>query len=358
MSISERKPLSESRPVSTSEITGQTEVETNNKKTSKFRYFNNAVTRLQDKLGGFLGALIALLILVLILTFTESTFLTTGNVKNILVTNSSLFVIGAGMTFVMISAGFDLSVGAIMAASEQLLYEFIKAGIPSIWSILLVLLIGFAIGALINGFLIGVLGINFFVVTLGSMTFLYGAVDVSSNGASNTITSHLLATLGNGTVVGIPAPIIMVIVVLALGIFILRFTSFGRTIYGAGGNKEAARLAGIPVRRVIMMVYGISGLCGALAGVFEAGRLASADPTAGSTIALIAGAAVLLGGTSLFGGVGGLTGTIVGVLVIAVLGNGVNLLGVSNYWQDVVTGLVLIGAVILDGIQKRNRTFH
>lgn len=358
MSISQHKPFNDRRTSASEGVASENYENQRESNLGRASLVGRVISGFKNKTGGFLGALITLFILVVILSITESTFLTTGNVKNVMVTNSSLFIVAAGMTFVMISAGFDLSVGAVMAVSEELLYEFIKAGIPSIGSILLVLLIGFAIGAFINGFLIGVLGINFFVVTLGTMTFLYGAVDVASNGASNTIQSHFLALLGTGSVVGIPAPVVLVVLVLTAGIFILRFTSAGRAIYGTGGNREAARLAGIPVRRVMMMVYGISGLCGALAGVFEAGRLSSADPTAGTSIALIAGAAVLLGGTSLFGGVGGLSGTIAGVLVIAVLGNGVNLLGVSNYWQDVVTGLVLIGAVILDGIHKKNRVFH
>lgn len=307
------------------------------------------------RVRSYLGALIALVVLVVLLVATEPSFLTAGNFKNLLVTNSSLFIVSVGMTFVMISAGFDLSIGALMAVGEEVLYLLLHAGIPAVAAIAVVLVGGFLVGALVNGLLIGVVGVNFFVVTLGSMTLLYGIVDVVTNGASQTITSGTLATLGTGTVAGIPIPVVIVVAMILLGGFVLRWTPFGRTIYGAGGNREAARLAGIKVSLVVMSVYGIAGLCGALAGVVEAGRLASATPTAGSTIALISGAAVLLGGTSLFGGVGGLTGSVIGVLVIAVLGNGVNLLGVSNYWQDVVTGAVLLGAILLDRLQKRGQ---
>jgi len=262
------------------------------------------------------------------------------------------------MTFVMISAGFDLSIGAMMAVSEEILYQLLKDGVPALAAIVIVLFLGFLIGALLNGVLIGVFGVNFFVATLGTMTLFYGLVDVVTNGASQTITSSTLASFGNGTLWGVPMPIVVVVVTIALGGFVLRWTPFGRSIYGAGGNREAARLAGIPVRTVIMSVYGIAGLCGALAGVVDAGRLAAATPTDGSSIALISGAAVLLGGTSLFGGVGGLSGTVVGVLVIGVLGNGVNLLGVSDFWQNVVTGAVLIGAILLDRLQKRGQVLH
>ncbi|HVC66113.1 MAG TPA: ABC transporter permease [Acidimicrobiales bacterium] len=310
------------------------------------------------RVRNFLGAAIALVILVVLLGTTESTFLTVGNLKNVLITNSSLMIVSVGMTFVLISAGFDLSIGAMMAVSEELLYEFLRAGVPAIGAVALALVAGFLIGALINGVLVGVLGINFFVATLGTMTLLYGLVDVITNGASQTIQSSTLNRIGNGTLWGIPMPILFMVVIVVLGGVTLRWTPYGRSIYGAGGNREAARLAGIPVPFVIMSVYGIAGLCGALAGVVNASRLAAATPTDGSSIALISGAAVLLGGTSLFGGTGGISGTVVGVAVIGVLGNGVNLLGVSNFWQDVVTGAVLIGAILLDRLQRRGQVLH
>jgi ribose transport system permease protein len=310
------------------------------------------------RIRNFLGATIALAILVILLSITESTFLTAGNLKNVLVSNSSLAIVSIGMTFVLISAGFDLSIGAMMAVSELLLYDLLKAGIPALGAIAVVLAVGFLIGALLNGLLIGVFNVNFFVATLGSMTLLYGLVDVVTNGASQTIDSSTLARLGNGTLWGVPMPIVFIVLTVTAGGTVLRWTSFGRSVYSTGGNREAARLAGVRVPLVIMAVYGIAGLCGALAGVVEAGRLASATPTAGSSIALISGAAVLLGGTSLFGGVGGVSGTVVGVGVIAVLGNGVNLLGVSNFWQNVVTGAVLIGAILLDRLQKRGQVVH
>ncbi|MHB8246642.1 MAG: ABC transporter permease [Acidimicrobiales bacterium] len=314
--------------------------------------------QLHGWMRGFLGAGIVLVVLVVVLASTESTFLTAGNLKNVLVTNSPLFVVAVGMTFVMISSGFDLSIGAMMAVSEVLLWEFLQLGIPSIAAIVLVLIAGFVIGALVNGVLVGVFGVNFFVATLGSMTLFYGIVDVVTNGSTEIVSSHTLTSIGYGNILGAPVPIVIVVVALLAGGFVLRWTSFGRTVYGVGGNREAARLAGISTPWVVMAVYGISGLCGAIAGVIDAGRLGAASPTDGSSIALIGGAAVLLGGTSLFGGVGGLAGTVVGVLVIGVLGNGVNLLGVSNYWQDVVTGGVLIGAILLARYQARGQPVH
>lgn len=311
--------------------------------------------RAQGRIRGFLGALIALVILVVVLSVSQSTFLTVGNLRNVLVSNSSLFIVAVGMTCVLLSAGFDLSVGAIMAASEEALYLLVHAGVPGGLAVVLVLLLGAAIGGIVNGVLIGVLRLNFFVVTLASMTLIYGLVDVITNGASEVINSGFLTSLGSGQVLGVPNSIAVMIAILVVIGVMLRSTRFGRAIYGVGGNPEAARLAGLPVSGVLVSVYAISGFCGALAGVMEAARLVSATPTAGSSLALIGGAAVLLGGTSLFGGVGGVSGTVVGVLVIALLGNGVDLLGVSNYWQDVVTGAVLIGAIVLDWVQRRGR---
>jgi ribose transport system permease protein len=313
---------------------------------------------LHGLVSGFLGAAIVLVLLVVLITSTESSFLTSGNLKNVLIANSPLFVVAVGMTFVMISSGFDLSIGAMMAVSEVLLWEFLQLGVPPVVAIALVLVAGFLIGALVNGALVGVFGVNFFVATLGSMTLFYGIVDVVTNGTTEIVSSHTLSSIGYGDVLGVPVPIAIVLVALLVGGFVLRWTSFGRTVYAVGGNREAARLAGISTRWVVMAVYGIAGLCGAVAGVLDAGRLGAASPTDGSSIALISGAAVLLGGTSLFGGVGGLAGTIVGVLVIAVLGNGVNLLGVSNYWQGVVTGGVLIGAILLARYQGRGQHVH
>lgn len=298
------------------------------------------------------GALLVLAVLVIVLGSLESTFLTWGNIKNVLVTNASLLIVSVGMTFVMITAGFDLSVGALMAGAQELLYLMLAHGVPAPLALLSVLVAGFVVGALVNGTLIGVFGLNFFVVTLGSMTLIYGIVDVVSNGATSVISAPLVYNVGNASWLGIPMPIIIMAVAFAAGWLVLRFTAFGRVLYGVGGNREAARISGIRVEWVTVLVYGVSGLMAAIAGVMEAGRLSAASPTIGTQIALISGAAVLLGGTSLFGGVGGMFGTLVGVLVIGVLGDGVDLLQVSNFWQGVVTGAVLLGAIMLARAQR------
>lgn len=301
----------------------------------------------------YVGALGALVIIVVVLATNQSGFLTVANLQNVFQTNAPLFIISIGMTFVVISGGFDLSVGAIMAVSEELLLIFVNdMHMSALLSVVLTVLICGLIGALINGVGIGIFKLNFFVTTLGAMMLLQGVVLVASNGVTNVIQSPWLQALGNNTVGVVPVPILICVGLLILAWFVLRFTAFGRSIYCVGGNPEAARMSGISVPFSLLVVYGVSGMCGALAGVVDAGRLTAATPTAGSTIALTSAAAVLLGGASLAGGIGKLAGTTIGVLVLAVLGNGVNLFGVNAYWQDVVIGGVLLIAILLDRAHK------
>jgi ribose transport system permease protein len=294
------------------------------------------------------GAWLALIVLIALLGGTHTDFFEGSNIRNVLGTNAELLVVAAGMTVVVISGGIDLSVGAIMAITQLLLAEM--QSVPTALAILIVLVAGFAMGALVNGVLIGIAKLNFFVVTLASMTFGYGVVDVVTSGSTTTLSARLLNQLGNSVWLGIPVPAWIFVVLLVIMAFGMHRTTLGRAIYSVGGNAEAARLAGIPIPTVTVLVYGISGFCAALGGVIDAGRFMAATPTTGNsgTIALTCMAAVLLGGTALKGGSGGLAGTVAGVLVIGVLQNGVDLLGLSDYWQQVVTGLVLVAAVAFD----------
>ncbi len=294
------------------------------------------------------GAWLALAVLVAALGGTHHDFFDVSNIRNVLGTNAELLVVAAGMTVVVISGGIDLSVGAVMAGTQLALAEM--QAVPAGLAIVIVLIAGFAVGALVNGVLIGIARLNFFVVTLASMTFGYGIVLVLTGGSTITLTAGLLNQLGNSLLLGIPTPAVIFLVLLVLLALGMRRTTLGRAIYSVGGNTEAARLAGIPIPAVTVLVYGISGFCAALAGVVDAGRFMAATPTTGNSgqIALTSVAAVLLGGTSLKGGTGGLAGTVAGVLVIGVLNNGVNLLGLNSYWQGIVTGLVLVAAVAFD----------
>ncbi|AWB93718.1 ABC transporter permease [Aeromicrobium chenweiae] len=312
---------------------------------------------LLHRFRGFGGALAALLVMVVYLSVTQEFFLTKANILNVLSGNSAMMITAIGLTFIVLSAGFDLSVGAIYAAAGYVAFRTLDAGLPPIVALIFGALMGMFLGGAVNGVLIGRLRLNFFVVTLGTSSLFTGALNVVTNGKTSSIDepdSSLFYWLGNGSIATIPIPVVLSLVVLLISLYVLRFTSFGRAIYAVGGNPEAARLAGINVSWVYVCVYGVGGLLAATAGMVDASRLASASPTAGASLALTAGAAVLLGGTSFYGGMGGVGGTVIGVLLIAVLQNGLGLMGVSAFWQGVVTGIVLIVAVLLDKLQSRS----
>ncbi|WP_216897508.1 ABC transporter permease [Nocardia alni] len=203
------------------------------------------------------------------------------------------------------------------------------------------------IGGLVNGLLIGRAKLSFLVVTLGSSAVFQGVVNVWSGGATRQIASPFLASLGTGTWL-IPVPIWLMLAAYLLAAFVLRWTYFGRDVYATGGNPDAARLAGINTTRTVVLVYVIAAVFVGVASVVQVGRIQSASPTVGATLALDAATAVLLGGTSFRGGVGSVTGTIVGALFLAVLQNGLALSGVQSYWSQIVSGAVLIGAIAAD----------
>ena len=295
----------------------------------------------------------ALLVIVIGLSATQGQFLTLANWQNVLEANSALLLVSVGMTFVVISGGFDLSIGAMMALAQLFLVVFVNdSGMDPLLSCVLAVVGCGLVGALVNGVLIGVVGLNFFVTTLGTMILLQGIVLVASDGLTQILKSHWLLRLGNDDVGIVPIPVLVCLAMLLLAWFVLQMTSLGRCVYSVGGNAEAARLSGVSVPWTVIKVYGISGACGGLAGVIDGARLVSASPTTGGTMALTSAAAVLLGGASLAGGVGKIAGTTIGVLVLATLANGVDLFGVSSYWQNVVTGVALLLAIILDRAHK------
>lgn len=308
------------------------------------------------KVRRFEGALIALIIMCIYLSLTQPFFLTKANIFNILSGNADLLLISIGLTFVILSSGFDLSVGPMIGASGLVIYELSSHGLSINLSILVSVVAALAFGGLVNGVLIGVFKLNFFVVTLGTMSLLTGLVAVVTTGQTKLITATgFFSRIGNGYLLGVPNPIWVCVVTIAAAAFVLWLTPFGRAVYAVGGNREAARLAGINVTLVLILVYAIAGLCAGLAGLVDASRLAALSPDEGTNLALVGGAAVLLGGTSFFGGIGGIAGTIVGVILIGVLQNGLGLIGVSSYWQSVVTGGVLIAAVAIDRARNRGR---
>ncbi|HET7128170.1 MAG TPA: ABC transporter permease [Gaiellaceae bacterium] len=284
----------------------------------------------------------------------ESGFLTTANIENLLTSVSILWVASMGMTFVVLTGGIDLSVGALVALSGLVLSKLYSGvGLSSWLAVVLTLVAGLAIGGAVNGLLIGRGRLSFFVVTLGTASLYQGIVSIWSGTKTTYIDSSFVDWLGFGKVAGVDAPILLMVAVFLLALVVLRWTYFGRDVYAVGGNIDAARLSGIDVTTTLVAVYAIAGLAASFAGVIQAGRLGASSPIVGADIPLSAAAAVLLGGTSFTGGVGGVTGTAVGVLFIGTLQNGLAIRGVSSFWQQVVTGVILILAVGIDRIQER-----
>lgn len=283
-------------------------------------------------------------------------FVSTANLENLFSSVSILWIVSVGMTFVVLTGGIDLSVGAVVALSGLVLSKlFSGAGLPALLAVLLTIMIGALLGGGVNGLLIGRARLSFFVVTLGTASLYQGIVSIWSQTKTTYIDSSLVDGIGFGSALGIATPIWIMIAVFLLAFFVLRWTYFGRDVYAVGGNIDAARLSGINTTATLIAVYAIVGACAALAGVVQAGRLGASSPIVGTDIPLSAAAAVLLGGTSFVGGVGGVTGTVVGVLFIGVLQNGLAIKGVSSFWQQVVTGAILIAAVGIDRIQQDPR---
>ena len=307
---------------------------------------NNLVKKNFLKLVG-IGPL--LILLCVIMSLLNPAFLTFNNWINLLNSISALWIMAMAMTLVLISGGFDLSVGATLALSGLVLVNLVYAGVPEILSIGITLLLVLLIGMITNGLFIGKLGLNFFVVTLGTMSLFRGTVYVWTDGETKYAdTLPVISFLGNGSIGPIPVTIIIMFVIFLITHLFLKFTQFGRAIYVVGGNSTAAKLAGIKVSLILIGVYGISALYAGIAGIIETGKLASVSPTIGSGLELLVAAAVLLGGTSFKGGEGTVIGTTLGVLFIGVLQNGLSLSGISSYWQEVITGGILIFAVLLN----------
>ncbi|MFD2258696.1 ABC transporter permease subunit [Chelativorans composti] len=295
-----------------------------------------------------LGMLPVLLLLVIGFQLLSGRFLTLNNLSIVMQQASINIVLAAGMTFVILTGGIDLSVGSVLAASAMI--AVIVSLFPD-WGmlgILAALAMGLACG-FINGALIAYLRLPPFIVTLGSLTAVRGVARLLGNDTTVFNPSLPFAFIGNGTLFGVPWLAIIAISVVLVSWFILRRTVLGTWIYAVGGNMEAARLTGIKVSLVLLFVYSMSGLLSGLGGAMSAARLFAANGLQlGQAYELDAIAAVILGGTSFVGGVGSIWGTLIGALIIAVLSNGLILVGVSDIWQYIIKGLVIIAAVALD----------
>lgn len=304
-----------------------------------------AKTSFMEKIIPFIG----LILLIIVVSILNPSFLDLSNLLNLLRQISINGLIAFGMTFIILTGDIDLSVGSILALSSAFIALMITSGVDPIIALIIGVLIGFVLGA-VNGLLVTKGNMAPFIATLATMTIFRGLTLVITDGnpITNLGDSYLFQLFGKGYFIGIPVPAVTMIIVFVILLIILQKTTFGRHTYAIGGNEIAAKISGIKVNKIKILIYGISGLMSALAGGILTSRLNSAQPTAGTSYELDAIAAVVLGGTSLTGGKGRIVGTLIGVLIIGVLNNGLNLLGVSSFYQQVVKGVVILIAVLID----------
>ncbi len=306
------------------------------------------------------GIFLAFLLLAFILSLSNEYFLTPGNISNVLLQTSINGVLAIGMTFVILTRGIDLSVGSVVALAGIISASFATtsatAGIsggpyPFYVALAIGILVGLACGALV-GLIVSRFAVPAFVATLGMLSAARGATLIYGGGKPVPALTPEFRWIGTGNILGIPMPVILLAIVFAVSWWVLTRTRYGRYIYAVGGNPHAAKTSGINVTRMKFSVYMISGSLSGLAGMMLSARTGSALPQAGIAYELDAIAAVVIGGTSLSGGVGRVTGTLIGALIIGVMNNGLDLMGIQSYYQQVLKGALIVGAVMLD--QKRN----
>ena len=307
-------------------------------------------------LGVFLsdqGLLVVIIVFALVMSQLSDVFLTKTNIINLLYQSTILAVFAIGMTFVVLTAGIDLSVGSVAALSSVVATKLVvDQDLAPVLGIVLALAAGGAIG-LFNGLAVSRLGISPLIVTLATLSAGSGAAFAWTDGSNITPVPDLYKTFGTEEILGIPVMIPFALAIAFVAYVVLSRTSFGRSVYAVGGNQVAARLAGIRTERVITAVYVISGITAAIAGLMLTARLFSGSPRAGAGMELTVIAAVVIGGTSLFGGSGGIRGTLYGVLLITMVTNAINLLGVTSAYDDLVTGAVIFVAAGLDVYRHR-----
>jgi len=304
-----------------------------------------------DETGIFLALIAELIIFSQLSPF----FFTAENLLNVSLQVSITAIIAAGMTFVILTAGIDLSVGSLVAIVGVISASLLKTNDSFTLSLLIALSGGLAIGAFsgaVAGFFITRFNITPFIVTLALMTIWRGAAFVYTDGRPVWNLPEGFGFLGNGRIWGIPFPTIVMIIIFVIAFIVLKYTRFGRYVYAVGGNIRAAKLAGIKTNLILISVYMISGVMAAIGGILLTSRINSGQPNSGLMYELDVIAAVAVGGTSFFGGRGTITGTFIGSMLIAVLRNGLNLMNVGSYIQQVIVGIVILLAVMLDQIRK------
>lgn len=317
---------------------------------SKNRSSNPFVGIIRNNIG-ILGVLIVLCVIVSIAT---DKFLKPNNLISVLRQISINTYIALGMTLIIILGHIDLSVGAIVAMSGTLTVGFIVTqGLPIPVAIILGILLGVLAG-FISGSIVAHFGVPAFIITMAMMNVCSGTAYVYSGGQATRINNDFFSAIGTGYLFNtIPLPVVYMIILIAVISFLLGKTKFGTYIYAIGGNREAARLSGVPIKKVEIAVFTISGVLSAFAGLVLCSRMYSGQPSVGSGYELDAIASCVLGGTSMSGGKGHISGTVLGAMVIGVISNGLNLIGVSSYWQLIVKGIIIAGAVLLDAQKGR-----
>lgn len=295
-----------------------------------------------------------LLLMWIVLALATPSFATALNITNLLRQGSLIAILAVGQTFVIITGGIDLSVGAVVGFTTVVVALLINAGWPIWAAVLITLLVGIAIG-LFHGFGIVKMGLPPFIITLATMTSLRGIGLLMTNGNSISINSDPFQAFSRGSLLGIPYLFWMVILVAVPAYVFLHHTRWGRYLFSVGSNAEAARLSGVNVPRTIFMAYILSGLLAAFVGVLLASRIGIGNPTQGDTYELQAIASSVIGGTSLFGAIGSVHGPLIGSFILSTINNGANLLNVNTFWQRVITGVLIIVIVYFDGLRRRGK---
>ncbi|MGM0876074.1 MAG: ABC transporter permease [Bacillota bacterium] len=299
------------------------------------------------------GILLVLLAMMVTMSFLSEAFLTTQNLLNVVRQISFIGIVAMGVTMVIITTGIDLSSGSVIALVSVVSASFAH---PGEFSIIVPLVIGLGIGAmagLINGTITAKGKIPAFIATLGMMIAARGLALLFSDGRPIPDLSPSFLFIGKGEIMGIPFPIIVFIAMGIISHLMLSKTKFGKYTYAIGGNEQAARICGINVDRYKIMIYTYAGLLAAIAGMMLTARISVGQPSMGNMFELDAIAAAVIGGTSLSGGVGTIGGTMIGALIIGVLNNGLDLLGVSSYWQQILKGIIIVSAVLIDARKNK-----
>jgi ribose/xylose/arabinose/galactoside ABC-type transport system permease subunit len=312
-------------------------------------------------LGRYTGVVVALVVVAVYLSITEPVFLTWDNLMNIVKSNSVIFVLAMGATYVVISGGIDLSVASAVTATSMIFGLALHSGWALVPALAVTIAFGLTIG-LLNGILIAKAQISFLVVTLGALSIWASFALVVNGGQTvsvfNAPAFGPIKDFANEDIGPIPILLIFDVLVLLLAGAVLRYTAFGRALFATGSNQEAARLNGISIGRVLIAVYAIAGLAAGVAAVLQVGRLSASAATSDPTLLLTVLAAVLIGGTSFSGGEGGVLGTVIGVVFLGVVQNGLTLSSVSTFWQGTVSGVILIAAVGLGVLRDRGHSLR